>query len=1178
MHHESDLEVKGGVAAAARERRKQFPSTFWQQLALLAVFSAVGMGTAFAATAGSASILMFPQWANVGVSTSQQFLASIGTSGKIASSSEIVWSVNGVRGGNSSLGTISASGLYSAPATPPSPYSLTITATSTLNPSISASVQVWVKKGATLNVYPKQSILGNSRRTVQLFSAVSGTQNTAVVWHVDGGAVNGTVSSTGLYTAPATPPSGPVSVIAQLASDSSQTDTAQIAVVPGPPPPDAVLTPAAATLSAGKTLQLSAAIVGTSNNAVTWGLSPSIGTLSASGLYTAPSSISTQTTITITATSVAIPTVVNAASVTLVPSTGGTGTTGSTGSGSGGSGGGSTGGGSTGGGTAPVTVAVSPSSKALDAGQAQQFTAAVSGSSNTSVTWSLNPAVGSISSTGLYTAPAAVASQQTVSVIATSKASASAKGTSSVTLYPAVAIATTAIPAATVSSAYNATILASGGRAPYTWTRTSGNLPAGVTFTSSGVLSGTPSTSGTFAFAVTATDANGGSASKTLSLTVAAAPTGGLTVLTNSLATARIGQPYTGVLKASGGSAPYTWSISGALPTGLTLTGSSGQISGTPTQSGQFPVTLSVKDPAGHSGSKSFTLTVFEVPVDAYGGFTSLPCPAGPKAHFYTQKIGTRWHLCTPAGNAFWMNSVYNVDATDSGNTQQGFSVSSVVTAKYATGSTTVPVLNWALQTVRRLKSWGFNSLSQYAVVWTLPPAINADWKTSDSAIPEKMPFLGFSPVTAYSMSNSGGYASQPVKDLMAGVKTSVFSGYRSQAADYWDPNFALYAKNFLANDYWLPKLTQGTYKDYMIAFSVDDTDYLQGFGAGPDFPTVAYGVSSPGYDQVHLGWVILVTAPTQTSNGGITYQDTVVYSKQKLSTWLSSRYGGSIAQLNAAWGSKYTTFGSAGGWGKGSGLLDEDGTCPARGSSPCWVPTDAYKLTGATAKMQSDLSAFLLLHAQNYFSTVKGVVNSMMPGVLYSGPTSLGTWGTPPRREVLQAASQYVDLLAVATLPPMCSNCADTQQRVDFVTTYGGDKPWISWEGFPANADSFMSPYAKSTDEFTTQAARGAAYQQRVTDMIAAADSMTGTHHAVGLQWWDMYDMRGEQTNWGLLDLRDNPYDGVSATKATGADSWGYPTGCVVIAGCEQGNYGNFITPVTNANFGALRSIAAGR
>ena len=144
MHHESDLEVKGGVAAAARERKKQFPSTFWQQLALLAVFSAVGMGTAFAATAGSASILMFPQWANVGVSTSQQFLASIGTSGKIASSSEIVWSVNGVRGGNSSLGTISASGLYSAPATPPAPYSLTITATSTLNASLSASVQVWL--------------------------------------------------------------------------------------------------------------------------------------------------------------------------------------------------------------------------------------------------------------------------------------------------------------------------------------------------------------------------------------------------------------------------------------------------------------------------------------------------------------------------------------------------------------------------------------------------------------------------------------------------------------------------------------------------------------------------------------------------------------------------------------------------------------------------------------------------------------------------------------------------------------------------------------------------------------------------------------------------------------------------------------------------------------------------
>ncbi|HWB96039.1 MAG TPA: hypothetical protein VG672_05040, partial [Bryobacteraceae bacterium] len=449
-----------------------------------------------------------------------------------------------------------------------------------------------------------------------------------------------------------------------------------------------------------------------------------------------------------------------------------------------------------------------------------------------------------------------------------------------------------------------------------------------------------------------------------------------------------------------------------------------------------------------------------------------------------------------------------------------------------------------------------------------------------DSTIPVKLPFLGFISASLYALTNSGHYASQPVKDLMAGVKTSVYTGYRSQALDYWDPNFGQWLTNDIAQDSWSQQSIKGPHNEYMIAISVDDTDNLQGFGAGPDFPTVGNGLVEAGYVQPHLGWIILVTSPTQTSNSarGVTYSDTTVYSKQKLSSWLSSRYNGSIAALNAAWGSNYTTFGSAGGWGTGTGLLDEDGTCPARGSSKCWVPTDPYNLTGATSQMQSDLSAFLVVHAQNYFATIKGILTAAAPGVLYAGPTSLGTWGTPPRREILEAASQYVDLLEVATVPPLCTNCTDLQQRVDFVTTYGGDKPWTSWEGFPANQDSFMSPYATSTDEFTTQAARGAAYQQRVQQLLNAADSSTGTHHLVGLQWWDLYDMRGEDTNWGMLTPRDDPYDGASATETTGADSWGYPTGCLSGYGCEQGNYGDFITPVTQANITALRTVAEGK
>ena len=277
----------------------------------------------------------------------------------------------------------------------------------------------------------------------------------------------------------------------------------------------------------------------------------------------------------------------------------------------------------------------------------------------------------------------------------------------------------------------------------------------------------------------------------------------------------------------------------------------------------------------------------------------------------------------------------------------------------------------------------------------------------------------------------------------------------------------------------------------------MDDTDNLQGFGAGPDFPTVNNGVIEAGYQQAHLGWLILVTASTQTSGNGQTYTDTKVYSKYELRNWLATRYSNSIAALNAAWGSKYTTFGTSGGWGSGGGVLDEDGTCPSRGSTACWVPKDAYLLGGATAQMKQDMDDFLLHHAQKYFSVVKSTLQSVAPGVLYLGPTSLGTWGTPPRRQILQAASQYVDVLVTASLPSMCSNCTDIQQRIDFVSQYGGDKPWVNWEGYWAEADSYMSPYATAGALFTTQAARGQMYQQRMNEFLTSADSGGPT------TWW---------------------------------------------------------------------------
>src|SRR5215831_21296936 len=193
-------------------------------------------------------------------------------------------------------------------------------------------------------------------------------------------------------------------------------------------------------------------------------------------------------------------------------------------------------------------------------------------------------------------------------------------------------------------------------------------------------------------------------------------------MVTASLHLGYIGAKYSGVLSASGGTAPHTWRIStGQLPPGLTLA-PSGQISGTPTAGGTFDFTATVQDSAGQTASKKFGLTIFHQPIDAYGGFTNLPCSNGPRAHFYTQKIRSRWHLCTPAGNAFWMNEIYNTGGmADSPLDYQGISLKTLISSKYALGFTTDYTLNWSLQAVERMRSWGFNEIAEYALGWVLP-------------------------------------------------------------------------------------------------------------------------------------------------------------------------------------------------------------------------------------------------------------------------------------------------------------------------------------------------------------------------------------------------------------------------------------------------------------------------
>jgi len=127
---------------------------------------------------------------------------------------------------------------------------------------------------------------------------------------------------------------------------------------------------------------------------------------------------------------------------------------------------------------------------------------------------------------------------------------------------------------------------------------TGGSLPAGLSIDpDTGIISGTPTGSGTSSFTLTATDSSSPAqtASACMSITVAATPA--LTVQTSALGPPTVGQSYSATLAPAGGLGPYAWSVtSGSMPGGLSLDPASGTISGTPTTAQTKTFTVTVTD------------------------------------------------------------------------------------------------------------------------------------------------------------------------------------------------------------------------------------------------------------------------------------------------------------------------------------------------------------------------------------------------------------------------------------------------------------------------------------------------------------------------------------------------------------------------------------------------------
>lgn len=352
---------------------------------------------------------------NVTVGASRQLTAYVPLS-----PNTVTWSVNGVTGGNTTVGTVSGSGLYQAPAVIPASNTVSVRATSTAYPARSHAVSLTITQ-------PPVQLWSTSPRSVPVgpFSiSLNGSNFTpaSVVRFGDVALPTTFVSATRLTAAgTALPEQSGKNVAVRVVNGGvgGTTSSAVQLAVTGAPAVAVAVSPATANVDTGATRSFSATVSGSSNSTVTWGVNgiaggnSTVGTISTAGLYNAPA-VAPMGAVTVQATSAANPSSVGTASVTVVAPPP----------------------------PPPVTIAVLPAAVSLTVGGTQQFAAGVAGPANTAVTWSVNgttggnATVGTISTAGLYTAPAAVPSPASVTVRATSVSNPAASSTASVTITP----------------------------------------------------------------------------------------------------------------------------------------------------------------------------------------------------------------------------------------------------------------------------------------------------------------------------------------------------------------------------------------------------------------------------------------------------------------------------------------------------------------------------------------------------------------------------------------------------------------------------------------------------------------------------------------------------------------------------------------------------------------------
>ncbi len=169
---------------------------------------------------GQVSVAVVPTSATPAIGQTRQFSATV----RNTSATAVLWKVNGVQGGNSTTGTITAAGLYTAPSAVPTPATVNVTAVLKANSSVSAA--------AAVTITPPQVTVGISPASVAvatggsepMTATVLNAANTEVVWEVNGviggNSTVGTITTSGVYTAPSAAPSPALVVVTAVSQQT----------------------------------------------------------------------------------------------------------------------------------------------------------------------------------------------------------------------------------------------------------------------------------------------------------------------------------------------------------------------------------------------------------------------------------------------------------------------------------------------------------------------------------------------------------------------------------------------------------------------------------------------------------------------------------------------------------------------------------------------------------------------------------------------------------------------------------------------------------------------------------------------------------------------------------------------------------------------------------------------